>query len=221
MSFAPRQPLPRVSSPAGDGWSFEDYAQHGLDIARNAVPYIPVVGPASEMSDDLRSGNYKGALFNGAMLAADLLPFGPARRVIKIIDGINAMRRGPFLASAKTQVARVRKIEQVGKNQEIHHTIPIAGGKFIPRADRKTVELYRNHPANLKIMDKAMHRRMTGKYTDPDTGQVFEQFKAAQRAWHGTNALQKTTGAAAAATIADWGENLSRSSQKRSEKRMR
>lgn len=221
MSVAPRQPGQPVPLPADDGWSFEDYAQHGLNLARKAVPYIPVAGPASQMVDDLRGGNYKGAAINGVLLAADLSPFGPARRVIKVIDGINAMRRGPFLASARTQADRIRTLGVVGKNQEIHHTIPIGGGRFFSKVDRKTAGLFRNHPANLKIMDKATHHRLTRKYTDPATGQVFDKFNAAQRAWHGTNALQKTTGAAAAATVADWGENLTRRSQTNGAKRGR
>lgn len=221
MSFAPQQPRSPVPTSSEDGWSFEDYARHGLEIARKAIPYIPVVGPASQMSDDLRDGNYKGALINGVLLAADLSPFGAARRTIKIIDGINAMRRGPFLASAKTQAGRIRSMGMAGKNQEIHHTVPIGGWKFIPKVDRSTAGLYRNHPAFLKGMDKPLHRRMTGKYTDPATGQVFDKFNAVQRAWHGTNALQKTTGAAAAATVADWGENLSRRPQAAGDKRRR
>ncbi len=65
----------------------------------------------------------------------------------------------------------------------------------------------------LKILDKATHRRLTGRYFDPDTQKVLEPFNAAQRAWHGTNALQKTTALAAGGMAVDEGQNLRRRSE--------
>lgn len=223
MSMPPRQPrsvmaggLPiRRGDAADNDSSLEKIAQRALDVSRAAVPYLPVVGPAYEMGEDIKNGNYRGALLNGAMLAADLSPLGPARRVVKLLDAVNDMKRGALLARAGTQTRRIRKIEKVGPGFEVHHTIPMAGwGKLVPKAERHVEGLYRNHPANLKVMDKATHRRLTGNWTDPATGQVLKRFNAAQRAWHGTNDLQKTTALAAGATVADWGENLSRSPAK-------
>ena len=205
-------PIRRAAAVA-DGLSREEIGQRALDISRAAVPYVPVVGPAYEMGEDLYNGNYRGALLNGAMLAADLSPLGPARRVLKVAKAIHDMKKVAFLARAGTQTRRIRKIEKVGPDFEVHHTIPMDGwGKLIPKAGRDTEGLLRNHPANLKVMDKVTHRRLTGKWTDPNTGKPLDQFNAAQRAWHGTNALQKTTALAAGATAADWGENLTRTS---------
>jgi hypothetical protein len=201
-------------SAVNDGLTAEEIGQRALDFSRAAVPYLPVVGPAYELGEDLRQGNYKGALMNGVMLAADLTPFGPARRVIKVVDAINDMKRGaPLLARDATQRARIRTIEKAGPDQEVHHTIPMGGwGKLIKKADRKAEGLARNHPANLKVMNKVDHHRLTRDWKDPKTKTVLKRFNAAQRAWHGTNALQKTTALAAGATAADWAENASRTS---------
>lgn len=224
MGLPPRQPAQTVAAgrgqkrrgatPTFEGLNFEEIAQQALDVSRAAAPYVPVVGPALDMRQDLRDGDYAGALFNGVMLAADLTPFGHARKVMRVVDAINKSRRGPLLAGAKTQAARIRNIENLkGKDVEIHHTIPMKGIRgLIPGASRYAEGLARNHPANLKIMRKADHRRMTGKWTDPITGQVLPEFNAAQKAWHGTNALQKTTALAAGATAVDAVENSSRSS---------
>jgi len=221
MTMRPRQPRPALAGDSpishgaavADGLNLDKIAQRALDISRATVPYLPVVGPAWEMAEDLQNGNYRGALFNGAMLAADLTPLGPARRAMKVANAINDMRRGAFLARAGTQTARIRKIENLGPGFEVHHTISMNGlGKIIPKASRKAEGLFRNHPANLKTMPKAAHRRLTGKWKDEATGRALERFNPVQRAWHGTNALQKTTALAAGATAADWGENLSRTS---------
>lgn len=222
MSMPPRHPRPTLAGgspiPRGaaviDGLTAEEIGQRALDFSRAVVPYLPLVGPAYELGEDLRQGNYKGALMNGAMLAADLTPLGPARRVIKVVDAINDMKRGaPLLAREATQRARIRKIEKARPDQEVHHTIPMAGwGKLIKKGDPRAEGLARNHPGNLKVMNKVDHRRLTGDWKDPETGTTLKRFNAAQRAWHGTNALQKTTALAAGATAADWAENSSRAS---------
>ena len=176
---------------------------------------LPFVGPAWEAAYDLQEGDYTGAALNAGLLAAEFTPAAPLRRVAKIARAITRHpRAAPLLAKDATQRARIRRFvdnegTHTGRDYEIHHTIPFEKLGPFPEASRRVEGLWRNHPGNLKIMDKATHRRMTGEYRDPHTNTVLDQFNAAQRAWHGTNALQKTTALAAGATFADLGENRS------------
>lgn len=225
MSLPPRQPrpmtaggLPSSNAVPHEQLTPEDRMQRMFDLLGKvpSIPepgawaYVPVVGPAWETARDLQQGDYAGAAFNGAMLAAEFSPLAAARRAMKLVDAVNGMRRGAFLARAGTQTARIRKIEDVGKGFEVHHTIPMEGWGPIPKASREAEGLWRNHPANLKVMDKTKHRRLTGKWTDPGTGEVLERFDPVRRVWHGTNALQKSGAAATAATGADAVQNLLR-----------
>jgi hypothetical protein len=181
---------------------------------------LPFVGPAWETAYDLQEGDYAGAALNLGLLAAEFTPAAPLRRVAKIARAITRHpRAAPLLARDATQRARIRRfINNEGthaeRDYEIHHTIPFKKLGPIPAPDRSEVGLWRNHPANLKVMDKVTHHRLTGDYFDRDAGQVLRKFNAAQRAWHGTNALQKTSALAGGATAADWGENRLRASRK-------
>lgn len=225
MGIHPRQPRPGLASGAPYSRTFpssepvmslEDRAQQALDFAAKAGRYLPVVGPAYETYEDLRDGNYAGAAFNAAMLAADLSPAAPVLRMLRVVNGINKMRRGAFLARAGTQTNRIRTIENARREAkgivgeyEVHHTLPMAGWGPIPAAGRKAEGLIRNHPAFLKPLDKEAHRRLTGRFTRPD-GTVMPQFDPVMRAWHGTNALQKAMAASTAANVADQWENVAR-----------
>lgn len=220
MSLPPRQPRPIAGSgiprhaqrAPSNNLSFEDIAQRALNVAREGARYLPVAGPALDLGEDLEKGNYAGALFNGAMLAADLTPYGPGLKVLRIIRAIEKTGKAPLLARAATQRDRIRRIENLkGQDVEIHHTIPMDGlGRFVRAASKDAEGLWRNAPVNLKIMRKADHHRLTRSWTDPATGNVLPKFNAAQRLWHGTNASQKTTALAAGATIADAVQNRSR-----------
>lgn len=225
MSMPPRQPRPMpaggaphpgVPDPDEPVLSLEDLAQQALDASRKIVPYLPVVGPAYETYEDLREGNYAGAAFNGAMLAADLSPIAPLAKAAEVVRAINATRRGPLLARAFTQAKRMRKIESAAREAkgiegayEIHHTIPMKRWGPIAKADRNEEGLLRNHPALLKVLDKETHHRLTRSFTRED-GTVLPRFDPLRRVWHGTNALEKAAAASAAGTFADWSENLSR-----------
>lgn len=216
MSLPPRQPRPvlaggspRLHDIPHEQRTPDERMQVMLDAVRHArIPKpggwsnLPWVGPAWEAAYDLQEGDYAGAAFNAAMVAAELSPVGPARRAVKLVNAVNDMRRGAFLARAGTQAARIRKIEKVGKGFELHHTEPLAG------LSRKAEGLAQNHPANFKIMKKADHRRLTGNWTDPQTGQLLPRFGPAQQVWHGTNALQKSDMAARTAVGADAVQNL-------------
>ena len=220
MGLPPRQPRPSLAaglprnSVSDDPPSAGEPIQRMVDAARS-IPlphisepglwaYAPLIGPAWETAYDLQEGDFAGAALNGAFLVAGLTPAGPAGSMLNLLRRVNKMRRGPLLARAGTQTARIRKIEQVGKGFEVHHTIPMKG------ADRSAEGLWRNHPANLKILDQATHRRLTGKWTDKVTGEVLQPFGPMGRIWHGTNALQKSGAAATVGIGADTGENLLR-----------
>lgn len=204
MNMPSRQPLPRAPAPADD-WTYEDYAQYALDAAREVVPYVPVVGPASDMVSDLREGDYASAAFNGAMLAADLSPIGPATKVLKLIRAIKKTAKVPLLASAATQRARIRRIAEVPPGYAVHHTIPMKGLGPIPKADSRARGLWRNNPAFFKILPEATHRRVHGNFG-------AEPYDPLRRIWHGTNALQKSAAAFATSRVADTAENLHRTS---------
>lgn len=173
--------------------------------------YVPFIGPAWETAYDLQEGDYADAAFNAAMLAAEFTPAAPLRRVAKIVRDINRSRRAPLLARDATQRARIRKIvnaekTHIGKAYEVHHTIPFKGLGPIPKADRKAEGLWRNHPANLKILPKEVHARLHST-TNP--------YGPLLQTWHGTNALQKSGAAATAASGVDAVQNLLREDDQR------
>lgn len=134
MSMPPRQPRPAMVGgtpsrhgppPNLDGMSFEQITQRALDISRKlepAIRYFPAVGPALDMADDLRDGDYGGALFNGAMLAADLTPIGPVAKTGSTMFKLYR-RYGRGLASAQAMQKRLipewRVIAVVGENDGV------------------------------------------------------------------------------------------------------
>lgn len=187
---------------------FEDRVQAALDYSRSfKLPPIsdpgawadaPIIGPGWEAAYDLQRGNLSGAALNLAMTAVEISPFSPALRVLKVVRALNKMRRGPLLAKEATQRARIRKIEDLAartrktrKQYEVHHTEPMKG------ADSSAIGLSQNHPGNLKVMEKATHRRLTGSWN----GQP--QFGRIRQVRHGTNALQKARAASTTAVGAD------------------
>ena len=228
MSMPPRQqrlasavdalnPDPTVPT----GPSFEDRALQALAHSRDSVKnwklgripqpgnwaYVPVLGPAWEGAADLQDGNYAGALFNGAMLAADLSPVAPYLKAVKLLNRIHQMKRTVLLARAGTQTRRVRAIENAARKAannmeeyEVHHTIPMGGLGPIPAASREAEGLWRNHPFNLKILPTEIHDAVHNGFGNPYTDPFLKM-------WHGTNALQKGAAAFTAATAADAVEN--------------
>jgi len=194
------RPNPYASVPSDYGPKIDRYVGKAQDFLQAALPYAPIVGPAYDTYHDLREGDYAGAAFNGAMLAADLTPVAPYLKALKMLRAVNDMRRGRLLARADTQAGRLRTIGAVPPGYQIHHTIPIKGWGPISGTDRKTEGLLRNHPFNLKILPKdihnGVHHGFGNRYTDP-----------ALKLWHGTNAVHKSTAAFAGARAADTWEN--------------
>jgi len=206
-----------ASTPFDDDLTFEERTQRALDIARNArMPkisepggwaYLPFVGPAWETAYDFQRGDYGGAAFNGLMFAAEFSPAGPLRRLGKLVAAVNDMRRGRLLASASTQLQRIRKIEQRARdlagNTErfvVHHSFPMKGAASNSKEARRIEGLLRNHPANLKILPEHIHRGVHNGFGNPYTDPFL-------KLWHGTNDLHKTALVAAGGVTADSAQN--------------
>lgn len=204
-------PNPYASVTSDYGPEVDRYVDKIGDFGRAALPYVPIAGPAYDTYNDLREGDYAGAAFNGLMLAADLSPIGPYAKALKLLKRVNEMRTGKLLVRAKTQTGRVRTIlnreggpKGISGAYEIHHTYPVAKGAPFPGANKNVEGLWRNHPLMLKPLPKDVHRRLTGKWGDQP------QFGPAMRAWHGTNAVQKSSAGFVVANAADAWENNSR-----------
>jgi hypothetical protein len=149
----------RLQSPAD--WAVDKLRefQNGPPIPRPNVAetFIPVIGPAWEAAGDLQDGDYGGALFNGAMAVADALPVGVALKGIRAAGkGVRILKEGKLTASAAQQMYR-RRLGIVGRETEVHHSIPLDG---VPR----NVEDWRNHFAFLKPLPIEQHRRLTGSW---------------------------------------------------------
>lgn len=163
--------------------------------------FIPVVGPLWEAVADAQDGNYGSAAFNGAMAVTDVLPVAPVFKLLKIMKKLRAAgklsRYEEGLASASAMQKRYKTLKLTQAGQELHHTIPhrFAG---ISRTTKSAI----NHPALLKPMDKATHRRLTGRW------QGQPEFNRLEKLWHGTTDLQKTAPVGAAGNAADAWENL-------------
>lgn len=177
--------------------------QNGARIQRpNAVQsLIPVIGPAWDAAADLQERDYGGALFNGAMAAAELLPVGVAVRGARMASkGIGALKHGSVTADAARKQMRARGV--VPDGYEIHHTRPIHGLS-------RNAQDERNHYMWLKPLPIEQHRRLRGRWNGkPRYGPVG-------RAWHGTNDWQKAGPTAFGAYMADFEENAVRRSRQK------
>jgi len=162
---------------------------------------IPIAGPLWEAAADVQDGNYGGAAFNGVMAVADALPVSPAIKLVRLMGKLRTAgklrRYEEGLASAKAMQTRYKSLELTKAGQELHHTIPhrYAG---VGRTTKSAI----NHPALLKPMDKAMHRRLTGAWKGEP------EFNSLQKLWHGTTDLQKTAPVGVTGYAADAWENL-------------
>lgn len=177
--------------------AFEDF-QNGPRIQRPDVveSFIPIVGPAWEAAADLQDGNYGGAAFNAAMALGDALPVGA------IVKGTRAASKGIGLVTKRSMSAgatakRIRKAGLAGKGDEVHHTVALNGLS-------RSAQSWKNHPALLKTLPQATHRRLHGSWDNQP------QFGPIRRAWHGTTDWQKAVPASIGAYATDVWENLER-----------
>lgn len=186
---APRSPVDIAEE------AFQDF-QNGPRIQRPnlAQSFIPVVGPAWEAAADLQDGNYGGAAFNAAMALGDALPVGAVVKGARAArKGIGVLKKGSVTAGAAAK--KIKRAGLTAPGQEIHHSIPLNGLS-------RSAQDWRNHYALLKILPKATHRRLTGRWGDAP------RFNALERLWHGTTDWQKSGPAALGAYAADSWENL-------------
>jgi hypothetical protein len=80
-------------------------------------------------------------------------------------------------------------------NGEVHHAVPLKG---IPR----NAQNWRNHPALLKALPQAQHRRLTGSW------QGAPRYDPIRRVWYGTTDWMKAVPTGLAGYVADTFENL-------------
>lgn len=172
--------------------------QDGPKIKRPnfAQSMVPMVGSGWEAVADLQDRNYGGAAFNGIMAVAEMLPVGVAVKGLRAAGkGIGILKKGSVTAGAAAK--KIRRVGLAGPGQEIHHTIPLRG-------TGRSVQDPRNHYALLKVMPKADHRRLTGKWAGEP------RFDPLQRAWHGTTDWMKAVPVGVAGYAADSWENVKR-----------
>lgn len=177
--------------------AFKDW-QAGPRMARPNLgqSLIPVVGPAWEAVADLQEGDYGGAALNVAFAAGDALPVGVGFKGVKMArKGIGLLKDGSVTGNASAKILRGRGVATPGT--EIHHTIPLNGTS-------RTAQDWRNHYALLKVMPKAQHRRLTGRWGD------LPRYNAAQRLWYGTTDWMKAVPTGLASWGADQIENATR-----------
>jgi hypothetical protein len=187
----------RTQSPIDLVGALEDF-QNGPDIPRPnlAQSFIPVIGPAWEAVGDLQDGNYGAAAFNGGMAVLDALPVGVAVKGARAASkGIGILKPGSVTANASAKQLRAKGFVKKGE-EEIHHALPLKG-------TGRTAQDPRNHYALLKVLPKATHRRLTGKWEGKP------QYGPVRRAWYGSTDWMKAIPAGVAGYTADSIENLS------------
>ncbi len=140
---------------------------------------VPVWGSGRESLNDLQTGDYLGAGFNGALAATDVVP-------AKAVAG--ALEKGAFKMGGSRTWNAVRK--WMGKKgyfeagQPGHHwAIPQKGwGEAVP-------DWIKNQPWNIKPMPSAeVHGLVHGPYRKQP------RYNLAQRLWYGTPRWAKAGG---------------------------
>lgn len=123
----------------------------------NAFWDAPAIGPALEGIEDVRGRRPDQAVGNATLAVADAAMLATGVGVLNAIERRVANNVGVRTAEAVRKQLRRRGVALPG--QEINHTFELNGVK-------RTVENWRNHPAFLKVMEKADHRRLRGKWGD-------------------------------------------------------
>ncbi len=139
--------------------------------------FFPVVGPLLDAFIDAREGRSSRTMDDVAFAGADLAGADVASDLSKaarmgVLDNI-----GRRTAEAARKQLRRRGVAGVG--QEIHHSVPLNGLG-------RSVENWRNHPAFLKVLPQANHRRLTGSWA----GQP--KYDPLRALWVGTPTWMKT-----------------------------
>lgn len=130
------------------------------------------------------------------MAILEALPVGTA-----IKAGRAAVRGVDYLAKPGYKAMRKKMVNAglVQKGDEVHHVIPLKG------ASRSRPDI-RNHPALLKPLEQAQHRRIHGRWG----GEA--RYNPVQRAWYGTTEAMKTVPTGLLGYTISSAENTSRDS---------
>lgn len=154
---------------------------------------MPVTGPAMQAYDDFTSGKPLAGLAQTALAVGDGLLMYTGVGVGSAFARGTATNVGVRTAEAARKQLRRRGVAGVG--QEIHHSMPLNGIS-------RTAENWRNHPAFLKVLAKADHRRLRGRWGD------LPKFNAAERFWVGTPAWMKNVPAGLGARFVEGAADL-------------
>lgn len=157
-------------------------AQDGMAAALDpsAARSFPVLGALASVIDDAQDHKpfaVAGDLVDGA---SDI---GLAMTGLGIADAFGkgvAWPIGKWTAEAARKQLRRRGAAVAG--EEIHHSVALKGIS-------RTAENWRNHPAFLKALPQADHRRLTGKWGD------LPKFDRATALWVGSPTWMKTVSA--------------------------
>ncbi len=117
--------------------------------------FIPVVGPALDAVDDARNGRPLSAVGD---VASAILDLGLADTGLDIAKaGAKGVLNNVGRRTAEAARKQLRRRGVAGVGQEINHSFQLNGMS-------RTVENWRNHPAFLKVLPTASHRRLTGSW---------------------------------------------------------
>lgn len=162
------------------------------------VQFTPVVGPLWQGAEYLQDGKYLGAGLNGGLAALDGLSGGAAGAGLRTALKVGEKLAGKTLTARHAQIAARKAAEVTGRGWEAHHTIPLDG------VARNVID-WRNHPAFMKVLPTATHRRLHGSYQGkPRLGPLAG-------AWYGRTNWMKAGAAEVGARAADAGEHIANS----------
>ena len=149
---------------------------------------MPLIGPLMEAYDDFRGGKPLQGLGQTALAVGDGLLMSTGAGAALAFGRGTAKNVGVRTAEAVRKQLRRRGV--AGPGQEIHHSVSLNGIS-------RTAQNWRNHPAFMKVLPKADHRRLTGRWGD------LPKFGPVERLWVGTPAWMKNVPAGLGARVAD------------------
>lgn len=152
-------------------------AMQGAPMRGDAVRYFPVAGPTIEAYEDFRDGKPLQGIGNSLLALGDGALVYTTGGVAAAVGRGTAVNAGKMTGNAIQSQLRRRGVSGPGK--EVHHTFELKGLA-------RNVENWRNHPAFVKVLPKADHRRIHGRWGD------LPKFNPLQATWVGTPTWMKT-----------------------------
>ncbi len=155
-------------------------AQDAMTIGQlspDALDFIPVIGPSIRAVEDARAGRPLNAAGDVANAVLDL---GLADTGLDVAEaGAKGVLNNVGRRTADAARKQLRRRGVAGPGQEIHHSFALNGMS-------RNVENWRNHPAFLKVLPKASHRRLTGSWEGKP------RYDPLRRVWVGAPTWMKT-----------------------------